>query len=247
MTMRQIPVGLRGFTLFGLSVALLGVLGSAPRGWAGPAPIPIEQEATPNASGGSLFTAGPGSYYLSRNIKPSGTKSGVTVTGNNVTIDFRGFSIIGSNNTAGVGINAGSYSQVTIQNGNVIGMGGGGISVGSNSAVHGVHVSGCGGVGIQTGASSVVEDSTVVGSGSEGISATGLIHGNATDGNGGNGITAGTNSSVIGNEASGNSGYGVAMQSGSGYGSNVVNNNTKGAITGGTQIGANVCDGTPCP
>ena len=209
--------------------------------------MPIDDFATPNtSSSGALFTVGTGSYYLSKSIVPKGTKSGIAFKGSSVTIDFRGYSIIGSGNTGGLGVNGGSYNQITIIDGNVQGMGGGGISVGSNSTVRGMHVTGCGGTGIQTGASSVVEDNTISNSGVDGISATGLIDGNVSDGNGGNGITAANNSIVTGNEASANGGYGISMQNG-GYASDAVNNNTKGTINGGTSMGGSACDGAACP
>src|SRR5277367_937257 len=111
--MRLIPYSLRAIVRLPLSIALIGILAGV--GWAGPGPMPIEQFATPGASSGALFTVGPGSYYLSKNIGPTGAKSGIAFKGNNVTIDFRGYSIIGSNNTGGLGVNGGSYNQITIQ------------------------------------------------------------------------------------------------------------------------------------
>jgi hypothetical protein len=240
--MRQIPS-----TLAAIALVLAAIFVAAGIGFAGSTPLPIEQFATPGASSNALFTVGPGSYYLSKNIGPTGAKSGIAFRGNNVTIDFRGYSIVGNSNTGGLGVNGGSYNQITIQNGNVLGMGGGGISVGSNSAVRGMHVTGCGGIGIQTGASSVVQGNTVTSSTADGISAAGLIDGNVSDGNGGNGITAANNSIVTGNEASANSGYGISLLQSDGYANDVVNNNTKGTINGGTPMGGSVCDGAACP
>jgi hypothetical protein len=232
-------------TAFFLAIAI--VCAHPQPGSAAGAPIPIEQAAVANAAAPTVFTIGSGSYYLSRNIIAKGAKSGITLKANNVTIDFRGYSIIGSGNTSGVGISGGSFSQITIQNGNVVGMGGGGVNVGSNSTVRNMHVNQCGSVGIQSGPSSTIENNTIIGGAGDGISGAGLIRNNVSDGNAGNGITAAANTAVIDNEASGNGGYGIAAQSADGFGSNVLTNNTKGSVSGGVSMGGNVCDGAPCP
>ncbi|HTW88013.1 MAG TPA: right-handed parallel beta-helix repeat-containing protein [Candidatus Binataceae bacterium] len=209
--------------------------------------IPIEQAPSQAANAGAAYSLKSGSYYLSRNIKISGgQKNGINVTGPNVSINFEGYSIIGQNSAGGIGINAPGQTGLTIQNGNIQGMGGGGVTVGAGSTVSSMHITG-NGPGIVGGASCVIENNSVTANSGDGINAAGLIRGNVSDGNVGNGITAGANSSIIGNEASGNSGAGIAMQPSDGFSNNVINS-AGTTVSGGVDAGSNVCNGsTSCP
>ncbi len=208
--------------------------------------MPIEQAAKAGgAAAGAAYVVSRGSYYLSRNIVLNGSHlNAVNVSGNSVTIDFRGFSIIGRNSAGGTGISAPGQTNVTIQNGNIQGMGGGGITLGSGT-VRSMRITG-GGAGIACTGSCLIEDNAVIGTSGDGISAAGLIEHNVSDGNSGSGITAGANSSIIGNEVSGNSGTGIAMQAGDGFSNNVIKGTT--TTSGGVDAGNNVCNGsTTCP
>jgi parallel beta-helix repeat protein len=75
-----------------------------------------------------------------------------------------------------------------------------------------------------------------------------LITGNTVNGNTGVGIDLADGSTVTGNTLRGNSG--VALYLGvSGYGNNVLtaNNNNGVQVSGGIQLGPNVCNFGPCP
>ena len=66
--------------------------------------------------------------------------------------------------------------------------------------------------------------------------------------NGTTGIAVGENSLIVGNRVTGNGGFGIVMGAGSGYGGNLIGNNTGGTASGGVQMGTNVCNGnTTCP
>lgn len=74
-----------------------------------------------------------------------------------------------------------------------------------------------------------------------------VFTGNAVSENGSAGMFVGEGTTVIGNTVHGNNGVGLTLGAGSGYGDNVINNNT-GTVSGGVQMGVNVCDGnTTCP
>ncbi|MBW2383269.1 MAG: right-handed parallel beta-helix repeat-containing protein [Deltaproteobacteria bacterium] len=86
----------------------------------------------------------------------------------------------------------------------------------------------------------------------KGISARGggnsIIRANSSYGNSGVGIDAQLGSSVLDNAVAGNSGYGLDLGADGGYGRNVLENNTGGTADAGTQMGTNVCNGSPiCP
>ncbi len=231
------------------AIAIAGIAAGA--GNSSAQAIPLERAASIGGAG-AVYTVGSGSYYLSRNIVLKGNNANaINITGPNVSIDFRGYSIIGKSGAGGIGINAANQPNVTIQNGNIIGMRGGGVIVGNGSTVTSMHIAG-GGAGIVCGSSCVIENNSVSGNSGDGISAAGLIHGNTVDGNTGNGITsngitAGANSSITGNEVSGNTSIGIAMQPKDGFSNNVISSGAT-TISGGVDAGGNVCNGsTSCP
>ncbi len=207
--------------------------------------LPLETAANITIGGKAAYTVSRGSYYLSRNITISGgTASAIRITGPNVTIDFRGYSIIGKNSAQGIGIDGTGQPNLTIQNGNVLNMGGGGVAIGNGSTVRSMHITG-NGPGIACGVSCLVEDNSVSSNNGDGIAAAGVIRDNSVDNNTGNGITAGADSSITGNEVSGNGATGIAMASGAGFSNNVVNGTTP--TSGGANAGNNICNGAACP
>lgn len=226
-----------------VAAAMLAIATPAPA----ESPMPLESAAAGSSGSAALYTLSRGSYYASRNIVVNGgKKNAINITGPNVTVDFRGYSIIGQNGAAGIGINGSGKAQITIRNANIINMGGGGIVVGANSTVEVTRITGCG-YGIQTGPSSLIDDNSVTSSiTGDGISGSGVIRGNVSDNNAGNGITAGANSTIINNEVSGNTSVGIAMQSSDGYSTNVINS-TGTPVSGGYAMGSNACNGGACP
>jgi hypothetical protein len=104
-----------------------------------------------------------------------------------------------------------------------------GISVGPNCTVTGNTVRGNGFIGIQ------VETNCVV-------------MGNVTAGNANDGLFTGGSCLVLSNTAVGNGNRGFALSVADAYGSNVIASNTGGNVSGGVQIGTNLCNGTTtCP
>ena len=81
---------------------------------------------------------------------------------------------------------------------------------------------------------------TATGNIGNGINAV-TANNNVSNNNGGNGIVASTS---IGNTATGNTGYGLS--SSGGYTNNVFQGNTTGQVSGGIQMGTNVCNGAAC-
>ncbi len=220
-------------TIAGL-LALVALTAAAPA-FAQKAPIPIPESTGPavGAVRAVSVISKPGSYILTRNIsvKKAGM-DGVDVNASDVTIDMQGYTISGVAGIAtGAGINAGSQTQVTIKNGFITGMGGAAVIVGGLGAVSGINASGDSSSGpsavIQAGSGSIVSDNTVFGpSTSIGISCSSscLARGNILRN------TAGMQF----NDAT------------SGYAENVLNGSGT-QVSGGTQIGQNLCNGSLCP
>ena len=138
-------------------------------------------------------------------------------------------------NNGDTGVDGGEGCTIT---GNVV----------SNNGHHGISASG------------VIRGNTVVGNVDQGILAAGVIQDNTANDNF-NGIETKAVASaapvdtatVIGNSANHNAAYGVIIDDGSGYGDNVLNDNfstptgTSNQVTGGAQIGQNLCNGALCP
>lgn len=151
-----------------------------------------------------------GSYLQVSNITipaKSTTSDAVDITASNVTVDLQGYTIMGPGSGTGVGINASGVSNVTIQNGIIIGMGGPGIILGPNSIMRNVQVINNGGDGIDCSPSCLITSSVI----------------------------------------SGNTGIGLnfSTDTTSGYSNNVIQGTTP--VAGGTNLGANVCNGGVCP
>jgi len=96
--------------------------------------------------------------------------------------------------------------------------------------------------GILAGKSSVIVNSTAIDNTGNGIYADNgsVVTGNTANGNGGDGIAGASGLTVTDNSARTNTGFGIHITSG-GYGGNVLTNNGAGSVSGGLQIGTNVC------
>ena len=181
----------------------------------------------------------PGSYRLTSDLVLSANTDGIeaplTTSPDDVTIDLNGFTIHGNgSNQNGIQLSEGNNWE--IRNGTVKGFSGGiqqqAISTGHRIINVRSKDNIRWGIAISNGSGHLVKDCTVIGNG------TLSTH---------RGILIGSNSMAIGNTVLNNSGLGMSLGTGTGYRSNVVNNNG-GTIAGGVQIGANVCDGnTTCP
>lgn len=164
-------------------------------------------------------------------------------------------------------------TQSSVHDVKSIGNGGHGIFVSHRSRLVGCLAEGNGEIGLSVGQLSRVIDSTSTDNGDHGIFTLGgstvsgsIAEGNENDGifasgavvvrsqaidNGAAGISIGSAGVAIGNWAHGNGGPGLQMTNG-GYEDNVFMNNAglqsaADEVVGGTPMGINVCQGSPCP
>lgn len=223
------------------------------------------------ASGGYPFTiAQAGSYRLTGNlnIADAGTTA-IQITASNVTLDLNGFAISGPTVCSGTppitpftctpsgggsGVVATAGDNITVINGTVRGMGATGVSVGGHSRIEAVHAISNGGSGIGASFSSTVTGNTVNSNGGTGIGVGSgcTVSGNTVNNNGAAGISAQAGSTVIGNTIRGNGSLGLifgGIGGASGYGNNVLTGNNSGGtqVSGGVQIGQNICSSALCP
>jgi hypothetical protein len=180
-----------------------------------------------------------GSYRLGSNlILPDGDTTGIEIMAATVTVDLNGFSIVGPD-IAGNG--AGIRSQgvgTAVLNGTVLNVGSVGVDLrqgvpGSPSCrVERVHSLRNWGGGIRTNRGCTIVNNVV--------SATRSI-----------GISAGGGATVIGNTVRANTGLGMSLAGDAGYAQNVLTENNGGnanvQVSGGIQMGMNICGGTLCP
>ncbi|MFZ0929787.1 MAG: hypothetical protein WAN11_14365 [Syntrophobacteraceae bacterium] len=140
----------------------------------------------------------------------------------------------GSNNTSsnngGDGIDSSGTANNNVSNDN------GGVGINAGTANNNASFDN-GGDGIDA---YTANGNTAVGNTGNGITA-GTANNNVSNSNGGNGIVANT---AIGNTAAGNAGYGLT--SSGGYTNNVFQDNATGQVSGGLQMGTNVCNGAAC-
>lgn len=191
--------------------------------------IPLVKVAKKNSPNVAFVIKRHGSYVLTHNIRIKHANEDVLdITAPNVTLNMQGFSIIGTGTTGtGVGIRVvGDVSNVTITNGTVTQMSGGGIVLGANSVISSVKAMQNLGVGIQAGPSSELTNNVSVG--------------NADDG-----LMCANDCLVTGNVSTGNA-MGLSLGPGSGYGNNVLDDNTTTNVSGGVSLGHNVCSGALC-
>ena len=122
------------------------------------------------------------------------------------------------------------------------------IGKGSSGMLIGNTANGNGAGGIFVGGTGNVTGNMAVGNGGNGIEAeASTVTDNMANDNGNNGIAVTLYGNVSGNTVSGNSAFGLFLDKAVGYANNVVYRNAK-TVSGGVQMGTNVCDGTTtCP
>lgn len=79
------------------------------------------------------------------------------------------------------------------------------------------------------------------------VNAGDVISGNSSTANGGIGILTLTSGMVERNMVRANTGRGIQMGSSSSYRANLINSNAGGTVSGGINVGGNVCNGVVCP
>ena len=216
----------------------------------------------------------PGSYRLTGNLEVAATAvHAVEITADNVTLDLNGFAIVGPGSGSGSGVVGGSPREnITVVNGTVRDMGASGVYLGDRARVERVRTLNNGGTGIYAWNDSTVSGNTAYNNTGDGIYASNgstvtgntansngddgirggfgiTVTGNTVYNNGGDGISTVSGSTVTGNTARNNTGYGLyLLGSYSGYANNVLTGNTLGTVSGGIQMGTNVCGAdTTCP
>ena len=225
--------------------------------------VVLINQSTVTAAGGFPYRiTQAGSYKLSGNLTvPDANTTAILITVSSVTIDLNGFSIAGpvvctgtpvNCNTSGTGfgiyapvnVGAGTVpSHVSVRNGNISGMGASGIALqGRGNSVDGVDAQGNQGNGID------VFEGTVIHSGAHDNGSNGIIIGGGSAGgnyvrNNTIGIHAG--GLVFDNFAENNSLTGIDMTSG-GYKGNVIMGSPT-LVSGGKNLGQNLCESTICP
>jgi hypothetical protein len=218
--------------LFGLNAPLYAVDGVIEINMARMAAGNITPGDTP---GFPVTISEPGSYRLTGNLTPTPTVNGIEIGADNVTIDMNGFAIIGSGLIIGTNVGDGitlvsgiTPLNSTVKNGVIRGMLGDGIFLTE------VHVSGM-----------YVHDNR-----EDGIDvANSIVTGNMVSGNSRFGIRV-INAIVTGNMVHDNGDVGLNLGGSSGYSNNVLfgNNSNGPQVSGGVQMGLNVCQGsTTCP
>lgn len=157
--------------------------------------IELSQTTTPGDASATYRISQPGSYFLAGNLVGDQGKVGVAVAASGVTIDLRGFSMVGhAESGAAILAEGQSLHGLTIRNGTMIGWGGGGILA---PQVDGARIS-----SVQV--VSVMGDGLEVGSGA-------LIDSCLVDSCGVSGIICGAQSAVHRSTASGNQKWGIRI------------------------------------
>lgn len=163
-----------------------------------------------------------------------------------------------------------AFMNTTVRNGSIHGIGGVAIDLSLGAYVTNMQISSNGGTGISVKNGSKVVDNVVKSNGGNGIAATqgSEVSGNIVIANVGNGIETNTLCTISGNTVTDNmlvgivatrglvvgntlllnDGGGLSLSVFVGYAGNVIQSNAGGTVTGGTEIGINMCeDSTTCP
>jgi len=193
--------------------------------WAGDTIRPIESCSVLDAQSNS-------SYVLVRNIFSSGQNC-LVVNASNITIDLRGFSIVGNGNGVGIVANI-PVEGITVRNGIVKGFAVGISLGGSGNLVEEMHVDNNTDTGMLLGTSSIVHHVIAQGNLNNGIivTAAGTIKDSVLRFNGNNpasvGLSAGSGSTVTGNTIWGSIGTGLFASLGSTVMGNSVSDTNPG-------------------
>ena len=172
---------------------------------------PVDSAHTPGDVDDLFVITRPGSYYLTTNVYIPSYFWGVTITAPNVTLDLRGFSIIGTNGDGGILVLG---SRVTVMNGTIRNCAG--LPALDASAADGCRFENLSVatnfVGIRAGSRAIVRNCTISQSAYEGIGCYygDLVDGNLADRNGNGGIYLyGTGNRIENNQVFSNSYYGI--------------------------------------
>jgi Right handed beta helix region len=204
-----------------------------------------------------------GSYLLTSNLTVPDADTTAIVLGAGASLDLGGFTIAGPTSCTGTpasctgtgsgsGVSAGA--QTSVRNGRITGMGNTGIVGSDDMQIADVTITSNGGNGISGQGGFVIQRCVIDRNGYDGISLNAgqvgatVISNNAVHRNAQVGIRAGL-AVVKDNGVKQNGSFGFLGSSAALSGNDFYNNNSFGdQISGGVEIGENLCDGsTTCP
>ena len=176
--------------------------------------IPIDATHTAGDSGTQFVISQQGSYYLTSNITGVSGKDGISIRSDNVTVDLRGFAMVGAGGgfSGSAIIVPSAHKNLCVANGVIQGWGSTAVLMfnATASRVENLRVSDSGGSGVLIGDDSTAIKCSVVNSGAYGVQVgTGGIALDCIVDGANNGISTGDKSAVSGclARACGNSGF----------------------------------------
>ncbi|MEO5722422.1 MAG: right-handed parallel beta-helix repeat-containing protein [Chthoniobacterales bacterium] len=178
---------------------------------------------TPGNGSALFLISTPGSYYFGGNITGVSGRAGIAISADNVTLDLNGFALAGvAGSTSGIATLGGIRSNIVIRNGTVANWGDAGLAlVAQNSHYHQLQVSSNASDGLRVAGTNVrVTKCGFFGNGGSGIALNGspdsmTVIGCTASSNTGNGISAGSGSTLTNCAAGSNSGNGITAGEGS--------------------------------
>lgn len=197
------------------------------------------------------------SYRLTTDlVLPDAGTTAIDVTSPDVHLDLGGFKILTSaclgatascrpSPDQGVGVRA-TPLGLHLRNGDIVGMGLAGVLAGGQARLEGLRVSQSAQAGITLGGASVVRNTASFSNGGAGIvtGSASIVAASSIVSNLGNGVSAGDGSMVIECTVRNNGNVGLIFPSpASGYSENTITNNGGQAVSGGTNLGNNLCVG----
>jgi hypothetical protein len=240
--------------------------------------VVLINQSTVMATGGFPYTiTQPGSYKLSGNLTVPNINTGaIVIASDRVTLDLNGFALIGPAEcpaptcaagagaahgiTAGTDTPAKGYSNITIRNGTVRGMGRDGIHVlGDSVLIEYVQVNNnlLSGIVVRSPGPDISQTNLILRynniqhNGSYGIKAyAGLITDNSISESGDPGISVQVGGGVVSrNLVTNGASYGLSLTGLVGYTGNTLTNNNAGGVqvSGGVNLGQNLCGAVVCP
>jgi hypothetical protein len=182
-----------------------------------------------------------GSYQLDRNVNVQG--DGIEIRASFVTLDLNGFNVIATG--TGIVTTAGNLNNIVVINGTVTAQESGIVLQATNSRVEQVTVR-AGQRGISVAGSHAIVKRNMVSNTSLGISCSScIVTENSVENNsnapGSAGISASSGSLVLENRVTSSAGFALSLDNSTGYANNVLSSNEGREVSGGVQIGNNLC------
>jgi parallel beta-helix repeat protein len=175
----------------------------------------------------------PGSYYVTTNLTGVNAASGITIAANDVTLDLKGFSLVGVPGSIDGILVSGNRTNLWIGNGTIRGWGLEGIdgTTAQSSVFMDLKIIGGGDVGLRSGTAATVTRCTALANNQEGILAFDNCQFSqcAARNNGASGIVAGNNSRITDCQAQFNNSDGIAAGAGCSISGCTSANNTNSA------------------